>query len=992
MTSSGKEKLSFKTLVSLHNIVNIPNAATSAKCKFVVALQLVRAVGNIPVVDVASTECPDVSCTLQPDRFFYKNDVLQATSEAAQEWTVVVPATNRLGNVDVVVTVAEVRSKTKRQLCKQKVALSLQTVLDRKLVTEVVGLSFGQVGISFAVAPSDRQGYRKRLVTFVERRNPASVSHIDDVVARVDEISSFTRVFKKYKVVDYRVRVRDFFEMYGPEFMDAVDANLAEWKDREEEFVRSLVLDNGPEPSQIDPRRRLMAFSEAHSLGLKFSDIDRLLTEHKGGYDAMFKALREKHGGEPDPRSYLFPPTTYAAPDFADSPASEPVPDASPKFERGPETPASSSTNVAADHRPRSAQNRATTPPPVDLTPTHENVLSRLRQNQTRDAKAQHANAAPQLDSNDLWNAFTNDLRSCHVPPSELFYLTQDAVSALVSEMGYPHGTRLQLLAEWQRRVNDALKVTYLSPGDSSFESVRAEVVSLSGLDALKVQVVGVVALRNSEHDASHAVRLAAAKQRNTERFLCAGEYGKLMESARHSFANASSGISFARKPLFDIDRPTSVAVLVCDVIVGKSLLTVGGVDSVDTRGDFAGKYDSVTTYVNSDAQRVVVFTPQQVLARYLVHCNVDPSVVGCPVHPSKTVEFFVPAHSALACSQCVVLGPHTNAKVVPIEEAAAQARSQLTEAARRTDAAIAEHRSAEAELARQADSISGDGARREVLERAEEIKRDAERRAAELIAAHEADVQARTGELGQQRDEIAKSREELSEKLKAVEAALRSGNAARTLSALQSIDGDAVTNTPRTYPPVVSAPRDQSTLRSATPAPAPQRNDLFSKFMHLKGAKFVRGAGEAPVDSHHTAVPDSRREPDNKRSNAPSDREKRLAKDQMTAGWNAFRAGNKAEAHRLWSEIFERNGENVVGARARAYICEALDRDVENAAVWYERALRAAPNDVMTLFNYGVMLEGAGKRREALSLFESAARLGDHTAGRRAEMLRTQL
>lgn len=78
---------------------------------------------------------------------------------------------------------------------------------------------------------------------------------------------------------------------------------------------------------------------------------------------------------------------------------------------------------------------------------------------------------------------------------------------------------------------------------------------------------------------------------------------------------------------------------------------------------------------------------------------------------------------------------------------------------------------------------------------------------------------------------------------------------------------------------------------------------------------------------------------------------------------------------------------------RAKAYIAEALERDYDAAAGWYEKALRMDPADCMTLYNYGVLLESVmGRKREALDMFETAHRHGDNTAGRRAQQLRVDL
>ncbi|KEG06218.1 hypothetical protein DQ04_15181000 [Trypanosoma grayi] len=116
-------------------------------------------------------------------------------------------------------------------------------------------------------------------------------------------------------------------------------------------------------------------------------------------------------------------------------------------------------------------------------------------------------------------------------------------------------------------------------------------------------------------------------------------------------------------------------------------------------------------------------------------------------------------------------------------------------------------------------------------------------------------------------------------------------------------------------------------------------------------------------------------------------------AKEDVTNGWALYRQGDREGARRLWNSVHERHADDAVGARARAYIAEAVDRDYESAAAWYDLSLQRDPSDAMTLYNYGVLLEALlGRRREALLLFERAHSLGDSVAGRRAQQLRAVL
>lgn len=117
-------------------------------------------------------------------------------------------------------------------------------------------------------------------------------------------------------------------------------------------------------------------------------------------------------------------------------------------------------------------------------------------------------------------------------------------------------------------------------------------------------------------------------------------------------------------------------------------------------------------------------------------------------------------------------------------------------------------------------------------------------------------------------------------------------------------------------------------------------------------------------------------------------------AKEALTRGWALLRRGDVAAAHRAWTAVCRAHGTNdVMGTKAHAYIAEAIEKNYAAAAQWYARSLQLDPQDRMTAYNYGVLLEALlDKPQEALRLYDRAAALGDAVAGARARELRSRL
>ena len=81
------------------------------------------------------------------------------------------------------------------------------------------------------------------------------------------------------------------------------------------------------------------------------------------------------------------------------------------------------------------------------------------------------------------------------------------------------------------------------------------------------------------------------------------------------------------------------------------------------------------------------------------------------------------------------------------------------------------------------------------------------------------------------------------------------------------------------------------------------------------------------------------------------------------------------------------------MGTKAHAYIAEAIDKDYTAAAQWYARSLQLDPQDRMTAYNYGVLLEALlDQPQEALRMYDRAASLGDSVAAARAGELRAAM
>src|SRR5687768_11863972 len=108
MAASGKGKLSFRALVTIHSLTGVPPemAMQPQDVTFLVALRLVTHARTVALLDVASSQTPDVA---QP---FHAKDIAEVNglksvsfTKAIRDWLVLVPQENADGKVDVLLDV-----------------------------------------------------------------------------------------------------------------------------------------------------------------------------------------------------------------------------------------------------------------------------------------------------------------------------------------------------------------------------------------------------------------------------------------------------------------------------------------------------------------------------------------------------------------------------------------------------------------------------------------------------------------------------------------------------------------------------------------------------------------------------------------------------------------------------------------------------------------------------------------------------------------------
>lgn len=204
-----------------------------------------------------------------------------------------------------------------------KFLVPCENIFQQKLLTKFVGLSVGQVALSFTVSPSDTANGIQRLTQLVLKKQLASTVSTAQMLATETlhqcggELAAHSALLKKAQPDVYRRRAEKLLQLYQQD-PSRVEELLKEYEGREEILLRTLALDIGPELCSVGPKHRLAAFMKKFKLS--DSQIATVLQEKGFTYtsslvetetEAVFEALSQQFGNEPRPTSYLFPPVAY---------------------------------------------------------------------------------------------------------------------------------------------------------------------------------------------------------------------------------------------------------------------------------------------------------------------------------------------------------------------------------------------------------------------------------------------------------------------------------------------------------------------------------------------------------------------------------------------------------------------------------------------------------------------------------------------------------
>lgn len=200
-----------------------------------------------------------------------------------------------------------------------KFLVPCESVFQQKVVTKIVGLSVGQVALSFTVAPTDAAQGKLRMRRAVQRANAQSFDLENAWAQHGGEIGAHCALQRAIQPNMYRQKLERLFQLYTQDaaaHASRVQDMLKEYAGNEEFMMRAAALELGPELSSVGPKHRLAAFMKK----FKLSDSDVAATFPPGQYNAtileqdterVFEVLSSKFGNEPRPTSYLFPPVAY---------------------------------------------------------------------------------------------------------------------------------------------------------------------------------------------------------------------------------------------------------------------------------------------------------------------------------------------------------------------------------------------------------------------------------------------------------------------------------------------------------------------------------------------------------------------------------------------------------------------------------------------------------------------------------------------------------
>ncbi|KEG09435.1 hypothetical protein DQ04_05231050, partial [Trypanosoma grayi] len=536
----------WKILVRLHSVVNIPkdvcvgNSSSSTRHGdtrvFSVIARAVASEGAL-LPDCAEMHAEftthDIVRTPAPTATVAdgKNDLLEVkldgrgerSAAATAEWRIQTPTLQilllvkeRWGSVTTPTTTIEAEAPTTTGVrvagaCAQNLVCDVADVVQRrKLVTHIVGTEMGQIGISFAVAPSDKAGYEQRLTEFLSRHNPSSLHLIESVVRGIPEVDTFTKLYRKYGVVDYERRVTDFFRVYGREHADQIPTLLQQWENREEELMHNLVLDNGPEPDAIDTVARLEAFVKTYGITTATPDVARAVREFGDRPNDLFAALTARYGAEPDPRSYLYPLTFYKIiPELQQKQKLESrgstLLQAAPSRLGAPEGTLYTNEmhQPEKDQRQPDVQQHQLPKPTTTAVPRFDSMSATTNTSAPTANKAvlNNKNNINTSSSSDLsWDAFCDSLLRCGKVTSDVYYMSEGEFCNMVDEMGYNKPERDALLHQWELRLRSAVREENLTPGDAYYDTAAKEVLDVVGMQQLNLEVVSVTTAANREH------------------------------------------------------------------------------------------------------------------------------------------------------------------------------------------------------------------------------------------------------------------------------------------------------------------------------------------------------------------------------------------------------------------------------------------------------------------------------------------------------------
>lgn len=211
--------------------------------------------------------------------------------------------------------------------------VSADTVMDTKVATRLIGLSIGQVALTITVPTPDSPVYSQtaavaRLSNLCQKlkgKLPTNFSLEEEIRAAtrpdgaLDEVQAYTSIRKQADPNYYKNRVDKLLNLYcfdNPNRAQRSQQLLAENVGKEEQMIKALVMELGPELSSILPRHRMTAFQKKfrvndNDVAFAFPDGVYSLAAVENDPETIFDILRQRFGNEPRPTSYLFPPVAY---------------------------------------------------------------------------------------------------------------------------------------------------------------------------------------------------------------------------------------------------------------------------------------------------------------------------------------------------------------------------------------------------------------------------------------------------------------------------------------------------------------------------------------------------------------------------------------------------------------------------------------------------------------------------------------------------------